>query len=129
MSKNILFKTDQQTKDMLQEISATFGVKYSIVEEVWQYTVFSMLLRVADKENGLIRITLPYIGTLGLRDKGSVMSNNGSISSDIEAFASLSDSFKDMFQKVRNGSYGELSDYLKANYIDKTIDNIDSRKD
>lgn len=120
---NKLFNTDSDTKAMLQEISSAFGVKQDVVKHVWEFTVFSMLLRVAEKDEGLVRLTIPYIGSIGLKCDDIEMKDNKAVP-ELQAFLSLSDNFKDLYQKVRNGFYGELSDYLQDNYIDKVIDNI-----
>lgn len=126
MAKNNLFIMDSQTKEMLQEISATFGVKSSIVESVWQYTIFTMLLKIADKEDGMTKLVIPYIGSIGIRNNGSIM-KDGKLMPDLESFVAVSDSFKEMFQKVRNGSFAELSEYIKTNYIDSVIESIESK--
>lgn|SRR5574344_267526 len=122
---NKLFEQDEDTKKMLQEISATFGVKSEIVKECWEYTIFVMLLNIASNEKGIINLKVPYIGTIGLRNNGTMVDEKGEAVPDIESFISISDNFKKLFQKVQHGSYADLSNYLQHKYIEPIVDNIE----
>ena len=120
---NKLFSVDSDTKEALQSISSAMGAKQDIVKASWEYTIFSMLMKVAEKDDGPIRLTIPYIGNICIINKGNKIKDNKSIP-DLEAWLSLSDNFKELYQKCRNGFYGDLSDYMDQNYIDRVIDNI-----
>lgn len=120
---NKLFSLDSDSKETLQLISSAMGTKQDIVKSAWEYTVFSMLMKIADKDEGPIRLTIPYIGNICIINKGTKTKDNKALP-DLEAWLSLSDGFKELYQKCRNGFYGELSDYMDQNYIDKVIDNL-----
>lgn len=123
MAENI-FKEDEETKAMLLEISSLFGVKVEIVRQVWQFTVISIMLRVAETDvNRLTRFILPYIGTVGIKNNGTLATNKG-IEPDLDVFLNLSDTFKNLLFKSQDGNYKDLSNYIQKKYIDSTVNNI-----
>jgi hypothetical protein len=123
MADNI-FKEDEDTKKMILEISSLFGVKSDIVRQVWQYTVFSIMLRVAESDDTkLTRIKLPYIGSIGIKTLGMVTTPKG-VEPELDVFVSLSDTFKNLFMKSQNGNYGELSNYVQKKFIEPVVENI-----
>ena len=126
MTDNI-FKEDDDTKKMILEISSLFGVKADIVRQVWQYTVFSMMLRVAEAdETKLTRLSLPYIGTIGIKNNGTIATSKG-VEADLDAFLCLSDNFKSLFSKSQGGNYGELSSYIQKKFIEPVVSNINNQ--
>lgn len=121
-----IFKEDEDTKKMILEISSLFGVKADIVRQVWQYTVFSIMLRVAEAdETKLTRIKIPYIGNIGIKNLGMVTTPKG-VEPDLDVFVSLSDTFKNLFFKSQGGDYSELSNYVQKKFIEPVMENINS---
>ena len=116
-----LFNVDSDTKKMLQSISNTFLVPNDLVNRVWEYTIFTMALKIAEgaEED---KITIPYIGSLFLENKGNVIDKNGQAQVNIGHYLELSDSFKEIYKNVKNGSFNCLSDYFDENYIKKVIE-------
>lgn len=121
-----IFKEDEDTKKMILEISSLFGVKADIVRQVWQYTIFSIMLRVAEAdETKITRVKLPYIGSMGIKNLGMITTPKG-VEPDLDVFISLSDTFKNLFMKTQGGDYGELSNYVQKKFIEPLIENINS---
>lgn len=121
-----IFKEDEDTKKMILEISSLFGVKADIVRQVWQYTVFSIMLRVAEAdETKLTRIKIPYIGNIGIKNLGMITTPKG-VEPDLDVFVSLSDTFKNLFFKSQGGDYSELSNYVQKKFIEPVMENINS---
>lgn len=118
------FDLDADTKQMLQEISATFGVKNEIVKEVWEFTLFTILLKIAGNPDKRQRINIPYLGHLLLRDEGIKQDEDGNAYHDISTLIALSDNFKNLYTKVCKGQFDELSEYLDENYIKPVLDEI-----
>lgn len=118
------FDMDSETKQMLSEISATMGVKNEIVKEVWEFTLFTILLKVADNPEGPQRISIPYFGHFLLRDKGITTDENGEAYHDIDTLVALSDNFKNLYLKATKGQFDELSEFLQENYIKPVIQEI-----
>lgn len=121
-----IFKEDEDTKSMILEISSLFGVKADIVRQVWQYTVFSIMLRVAEAdETKLTRVKIPYIGNMGIKNLGMITTPKG-VEPDLDVFISLSDTFKNLFLKSQGGDYGELSKYVQKKFIEPVIENLNN---
>ena len=121
MSKK-LFNIDSETKKMLQSISSTYLVPSEIVNRVWEYTIFTIALKMASNDKQMDKITIPYIGSLYLKENGKEIDKNGIAQPNIESEIVLSDSFKEIFRNVKQNNYDILSEYFDENYIKKIIE-------
>lgn len=117
------FDLNAETKKIIQEISATFGVQQDIVKKVWEYTIFTLILNIGDNKLPFDKLEIPFIGHIDLKNNGFNM-ENGKIQPNIEAYISLSDSFKELYSKVKNNEFQELSEYVEKNYIKRIANNI-----
>lgn len=120
-----LFEYDKDTKDIVLDISALFGVKSEVVKQVWEMTVLAMLLKTSDfEDNKSVRLKIPFIGNMLLRDNGAVI-ENGKCTPNVECFISLDDNFKRLFDRARYNDFDSLSDYVQDKYLSDIIDKID----
>lgn len=117
-----LFNIDSETKKMLQSISSTYLVPSEIVNKVWEYTIFTIALKIASNDRQMDKITIPYIGSLYLKENGKEIDKNGIAQPNIESEIVLSDSFKEIFRNVKQNNYDILSEYFDENYIKKIIE-------
>ena len=117
-----LFNIDSETKKMLQSISSTYLVPSEIVNKVWEYTIFTIALKMASNDKQMDKITIPYIGSLYLKENGKEIDKNGIAQPNIESEIVLSDSFKEIFRSVKQNNYDILSEYFDENYIKKIIE-------
>ena len=117
-----LFNVDSETKKMLQSISSTYLVPSEIVNKVWEYTIFTIALKMASNDKQMDKITIPYIGSLYLKENGKEIDKNGIAQPNIESEIVLSDSFKEIFRSVKQNNYDILSEYFDENYIKKIIE-------
>ena len=117
-----LFNIDSETKKMLQSISSTYLVPSEIVNKVWEYTIFTIALKIASNDKQMDKITIPYIGSLYLKENGKEIDKNGIAQPNIESEIVLSDSFKEIFRNVKQNNYDILSEYFDENYIKKIIE-------
>lgn len=117
-----LFNIDSETKKMLQSISSTYLVPSEIVNRVWEYTIFTIALKMASNDKQMDKITIPYIGSLYLKENGKEIDKNGIAQPNIESEIVLSDSFKEIFRNVKQNNYDILSEYFDENYIKKIIE-------
>ena len=107
---------------MLQSISSTYLVPSEIVNKVWEYTIFTIALKIASNDKQMDKITIPYIGSLYLKENGKEIDKNGIAQPNIESEIVLSDSFKEIFRNVKQNNYDILSEYFDENYIKKIIE-------
>lgn len=117
-----LFNIDSETKKMLQSISSTYLVPSEIVNKVWEYTIFTIALKIASNDKQMDKVTIPYIGSLYLKENGKEIDKNGIAQPNIESEIVLSDSFKEIFRNVKQNNYDILSEYFDENYIKKIIE-------
>lgn len=117
-----LFNIDSETKKMLQSISSTYLVPNEVVNKVWEYTIFTIALKMASNDGVMDKITIPYIGSLYLKENGKEVDKNGVAQPNIESEMILSDSFKEIFRNIKQNNYDILSDYFDENYIKKVIE-------
>lgn len=117
-----LFNIDSETKKMLQSISSTYLVPSEIVNKIWEYTIFTIALKMASNDKQMDKITIPYIGSLYLKENGKEIDKNGIAQPNIESEIVLSDSFKEIFRNVKQNNYDILSEYFDENYIKKIIE-------
>lgn len=117
-----LFNIDSETKKMLQSISSTYLVPSEVVNKVWEYTIFTIALKMASNDGAMDKITIPYIGSLYLKENGKEVDKNGVAQPNIESEMVLSDSFKEIFRNIKQNNYDILSEYFDENYIKKIIE-------
>jgi hypothetical protein len=117
-----LFNIDSETKKMLQSISSTYLVPSEVVNKVWEYTIFTIALKMASNDGQMDKITIPYIGSLYLKENGKEVDKNGVAQPNIESEMVLSDSFKEIFRNIKQNNYDILSEYFDENYIKKIIE-------
>lgn len=113
---------DSRTKELLNDIASAFGVKPDIVRTVWEFTIFTWLLKYKDSEAKVVSLPIPYLGSIGIKYKNDVIDDKNNITADFDCFISVNEEFKDLIHKVMNDDYSELSQYVKNAYIDKLIE-------
>lgn len=127
MAKNNIFKEDDATKQMLREISSLCGYKSDVVKTVWQYTIISIMLRVAEAdETKLTRFNIPYIGNVCIKKNGTIATPNG-IEPDLEPWLFLSDTFKSLLTNCQGGNYGDLASFIQKDFIEPVLENINQQ--
>lgn len=105
---------DKSTKDLLDDISSYFGCKPDTIRDIWEATLIVWLLKYSQDEKPLKRITLPFIGTLGLRPQGESISNESNkIESNYDAFIALSDQFKDLLKESKSSGSSKVAELYR----------------
>lgn len=116
---------DKNSKDMVNDISTLLGVKNDIVRTVWEFTLLACLLKYSKSENKVKQLSIPYIGTLGIRYNGdSVENTSEKLTGDFDVFVALNDDFKKMLHSIEIGSTTEIINLLQ-NDIKKIASQID----
>lgn len=119
------FFASKETKDLLARISALFGIKQSVIRQVWDYTLFEWFLEMSRDENNVKSIEIPYLGILTLKVDGErIDESSGEIVTDVASKMSLSKEFIKMLGKIQAEEESELAEYLKESYIDPIMKSI-----
>ncbi len=114
---NNLILTDKDTSNLIKEVSTTFGIKSYAIQEIFNYMAFIWITKLIDNPNQLTSITIPYIGSIGLRLDNESVNSKGDVEYDISSFVSLTDAFKDLYSDINNGETDRVVDYLKNHYF------------
>ena len=111
---------DNQTKQLLQEVSGITGVDTKLVNTVLENLLIAWLLKILKEspEKKLVTIPIPYIGSIGIRYNGEQLSSDSSeIFADADYFISISDSFKKLIRDIYEGKSASLAEIIRTKII------------
>lgn len=111
---------DNQTKQLLQEVSGITGVDIKLVNTVLENLLIAWLLKILKEspEKKLVTIPIPYIGSIGIRYNGEQLSSGSSeIFADADYFISISDSFKKLIRDIYEGKSASLAEIIRTKII------------
>ena len=111
---------DNQTKQLLQEVSGITGVDIKLVNTVLENLLIAWLLKILKEppEKKLVTIPIAYIGSIGIRYNGEQRSSDSSeIFADADYFISISDSFKKLIRDIYEGKSASLAEIIRTKII------------
>ena len=111
---------DNQTKQLLQEVSGITGVDIKLINTVLENLLIAWLLKILKEspEKKLVTIPIPYIGSIGIRYNGEQLSSDSSeIFADADYFISISDSFKKLIRDIYEGKSASLAEIIRTKII------------
>lgn len=115
---------DKNSKDICDKISSLMGIKSDIIKDIWEMTLLAWLLDISDQKGKVKRISIPYLGSVGIKSSGESIDNeNSKIIPNYEVFTALSDQFKELLKNVENDNIDEVSSILQDK-INHVIENI-----
>ncbi len=110
--KNLIL--DKNSKETINAVSALFGVKSSIVKEVWEYTYIAWLMQLQQNPNKVKTITVPFLGDIGIRlNSESISSDSNEISVDVDSFLALSDTFKKSLKEINASGDTGIAEFIQ----------------
>lgn len=116
------FALDQKSKELLNDVASLFGVKAEIIKEVWEFTIFTWLLKYADSDAKVVSCPIPFFGSVGLKYKNDTIDDKNKITADIDCFVSINDDFKKQIHNVMNGDYSDVSEFVQTQYINRLVE-------
>ena len=111
---------DNQTKQLLQEVSGITGVDIKLVNTVLENLLIAWLLKILKEspEKKLVTIPIPHIGSIGIRYNAEQLSSDSSeIFADADYFISISDSFKKLIRDIYEGKSASLAEIIRTKII------------
>lgn len=114
----MFLKLDDDTKSMLEEISAISGIQRDVVREVWEFTLIRWVEKLTKDPKKLTTLTVPFLGQVGIRYVEDILKEDGTIDTKADAYLALSPTFKTLVGDV----YDEKLDVIIA-ILQKKIDN------
>jgi len=103
----MFLKVDEETKRVIEEISALSGIQRDVVREVWEFTLINWIEKITRDPAKLTTLTVPHLGQVGVKYVNDVLNEtDGTIDTQVEAYLSLSPAFRtlvgDIFDEKRN---------------------------
>ena len=92
--KEALLKTDNDTKQLILEVSALSGYSQNVVKEVLEYLLVSWAICVVDKPDDFAELKIPYLGSVKVKYKKDIINKEGELETEVDSFVDLSDYFK-----------------------------------
>jgi agmatine/peptidylarginine deiminase len=121
--KEKLFTISADEKQLLQKISSLCGIKQEIIKEIWQFTLFTSFIDILEnKDKSYNIIQIPFLGKILIKpDKEKP--------GEYENFFILNEDTKNIVKKIKSGSETELIKYFQDNFINKVLNNIDTKEE
>lgn len=108
----------------MQDVCSLFGVKQSIVKQIWDYTLFSWFMKLSGQEGPVRKIEIPYIGTLSVSVKDEEEDANGNLITNTESSIELNPEFSKMLGQIDAEAETELSEFIEEQYIKPVTENV-----
>lgn len=93
-------KLDDQTKSLIEDVSALSGYHKDVVREIWELTLYRWLEDITRNPKGLNHLNVPFLGTVGVKYSGDLRKEDGTFVPQVENFVSLSDKFKSLVGEI-----------------------------
>lgn len=113
----MFLKLDDETKLMLEEISAISGIQRDVVREVWEFTLIRWIEKLTKDPKKLTTLQVPFMGQVGVRYVDDLLKEDGTMETRVDAFLSLDPSFKAIVGDI----YDEKKDII-ISILQKKID-------
>ena len=106
--KEALLKTDNDTKQLILEVSALSGYSQNVVKEVLEYLLVSWAVCVADKPDDFAELKIPYLGSIKVKYKEDIINNEGELETIVDSFVDLSSYFKKLVGDLYSEGISDL---------------------
>ena len=121
MKTKKIFELDKDQKDFLQKVSSYCGLDRSSTQTVWEYTIYTMLMGIAENpESPYSVLQIPFMGKILFKESKE---NPG----EYDMFLSLNDNIKDLAKKAKQGDLKDLINYYTEKFVRGTVKNVESQ--
>lgn len=101
-------RLEEDTKNVILEVSALSGYAQNVVKEIFEYLLVNWAIKIADHPEDYATLVLPYLGTLNVKFAGDKVLSSGELSTEVDVFADLTSSFKKLVGDLHDEGYTEL---------------------
>lgn len=110
-----LLKLNDETKNLIMEVSALSGIPQNVVKEVLEYMLISWAIKISDSNDtdNFAELTIPYVGEVNVKYSGDQITPEGDLSTNVDCFINLSDSFRKLVGDLHDEARTELVDMLQ----------------
>lgn len=115
----------KDTKELLQDISSQFGLRADVIKQVWEATLVTLFLKMAENPEAEHELQIPFIGKLKVKYKNSYsVGSSGDYFTAVDSEIFLDEEFKNLVGDVYYQGNTPLIDYIQNTLIKNTLDNI-----
>jgi hypothetical protein len=119
-------KLDDDTKHLVEEISALSGIQRDVVREVWEFTLVRWIELITRDPEKLQTLAIPFLGQIGVRYTGDALRSDGSLETQAEAFVSLSPLFLHLLGDIYDEKTNLLTDILEKKIDDSVASSVEA---
>lgn len=113
MARDTLFKLDENTKNMIAEISALTGIAQNIVKEIYEYFLIDWAIKLAENPDDFADLVIPYLGTIRVKYAGDRETETGELLTDVDTEIELTSAFKKLVGDIYDEGRTEIVPYLQ----------------
>lgn len=114
----------KKSKELLQEVSALFGVRADVVKQIWDYTIVTLFLKMAENPEKEHVLQIPMIGELVIKYKNSYYIKDGTVPiTEVESKLRLDDEFKNLIGDIYFQGNSPIIQFIQDN-LTNTIENV-----
>ena len=107
-----VLKLNEDTKNLIMEVSALSGIPQNVVKEVWEYYLVYASLKVTDNPDGYACITVPYVGKIFVKYDGDIITPSGDLSTNVDSIVEIDPAFKKLVGDINDEGITEITDML-----------------
>ena len=120
MLDNNLLKIDEESKVIIQEVSALSGYSQSVVKEIVEYFLINWTVKIADNPDDFADLVIPYLGKVRVKYSGDRLMPSGEITTDVIIETILSPGFRKLIGDLHDEAETEVEDVLRQK-IDTSV--------
>lgn len=114
----------KDTKELLQDVSSQFGLRVDVIKQVWEATLVTLFLKMAENPEAEHELQIPFIGKLKVKYKNSCSTGNSGYFTIVDSEIFLDEEFKNIVGDVYYQGNTPLIDYIQNTLIKNTLENI-----
>lgn len=107
------FKLDNSTKSVIIETSALNGQAQNVAKEVFEHLLLNWTIKIADSTEDFAILDIPYLGKVGVKYAGDRYLPSGEITTDVDSYVELSDSFKKLIGDLHDEAENVLTEMYR----------------
>lgn len=110
---NSFLRLTEDSRNIVQEISALSGYNQNIVKEILEYFLIDWALKITEKPDDYAELTIPYIGKIGVKYEGDIRMPDEQVKTNVSSYVELSEFFKKLVGDLHDEGQTEIDKALK----------------
>jgi hypothetical protein len=114
---------NDETKSLIEEISAISGFSKEIIREVWEFTLFKWVEKITTNPKKLNTLVVPFLGKVGIRYEHDSIKEDGTLNTEVTSVISLDSTFKKLVGDIVDEGHSIITEALEKK-IDNALMNV-----